>query len=175
MHRRAVQVVRRKLDVRSPVLAGVWQMQARGVLHLHLVMAFDPADQPASRLYVATLRGLVREWGFGFIDARDRSGKTGRATVLEPHRAAGYLSRYLGESSQLAQAIALKDRPRRLIWISSRLTGATHVTMRRLRRVRHLWAHRAGLCAVPTWADDPRELVRVSLLLRTGTVCARAP
>lgn len=175
MHRRAIQTVRRTLDARSPVLAGVWQMQDRGVLHAHLVLAFKPEHQAASRLYVAEMRKLTRQYGFGYLDARDRSGKAGKSTVLEPHRAAGYLSKYLGESSQLARAVALKDRPRRLVWVSRTLTAATHVTMRRLRRTRHLWAHRAGLCPAPIWAADFTELIRVSMLLRARPALAQAP
>jgi len=38
--------------------------------------------------------------------------------------------------------------------------------MRRLRRARHLWAFRQGMCAPPLWArTDLLELVRVSRLL----------
>lgn len=174
MHRRAIQIVRRKLDARSPVLAGVWQEQERGVLHAHLVLGFNPDDQAASKLYVATMKSLVAEWNFGYIDARDRAGKSGKSTVLEPHRAAGYLSKYLGESSQLARAVALKDRPRRLVWVSRRLTSSSKVTMRRLRRTRHLWAHRQGYCPPPAWAVDVVELMRVSMLIRTPAL-AQAP
>lgn len=175
MHRRAIQIVRRQLGHGSPVLAGVWQLQERGVLHVHLVLAHgNDADIAASRLYVATLREISRQWQFGYIDARDRDGKTGKSGVMEPHRAAGYLSKYLSKSSQLRRAISLKHRPRRLIWVSRRLTLNTGVTMVRLRRTRHLWSHRAGLCPPPIWAMDIVELVKVSRLLRSP-VMAHAP
>jgi len=116
----------------------------------------------------------VKEWSFGYIDARDRAGKIGKSTVMEGRRAAGYLSKYLGESSQLRRAVALKHRPRRLVWVSRSLTARTSVTMRRLRRTRHLWATRAGLCPPPIWAMDYVELVKVSALLR-NPVMAQAP
>ena len=173
-HRRAIQILRRKTGHGSPVKAGVWQMQDRGVLHAHLVLGFSEEDRGASRYYVAVMRSLVSTWEFGYIDARDRDGKTGKATVFAPERAAGYLSKYLGESSQLTRAVALRDRPRRLVWVSRSLTMKTNVTMRRLRWKRHLWAYRQGLCPLPTWADDVVELIRVSMMLRSPAL-AQAP
>lgn len=173
LHRRALQATRRAgHDVRS--LARVWQMQKRGVLHLHLVLGVDsPADAAAARRYVLELRRRSTEFGFGFIDARDRDGKTGRSTVMAPERAAGYLSSYLGESSQLREAIALRERPRRLVWVASSLTGSTYCTMRRLRRARFLYVIRSGRSVLalagrlPEWFSDPHEHAAVSGLLRS--------
>jgi hypothetical protein len=92
---------------------------------------------------------------------------------MEPHRAAGYLSRYLGESAQLLGAIALAFRPRQMIWVANRLKRATGVTMRRLRRARYLWWIRRGESRVfrlagrlPAWFRDPIEFAAVQSLLR---------
>lgn len=175
LHRWAMQATARAgHDLRT--LARVWQLQERGVLHVHLVEGVEsPAEHAAARYYVACLRSRTREFGFGFIDARDKPGKTGRPTVMEPHRAAGYLAHYLGESSQLVKAIALDARPQRLVWISPRLTLLTGCTRRRLRRARFLWSLRnfgpgvlryAG--ALPRWICDPLELSRVQGLLTSA-------
>jgi hypothetical protein len=145
LHRRAYQATRREYgpDVLQ-TLARVWQLQRRGVLHIHLVLGFEsPREVAAARFYVACLRERHREFGFGCIDARDRNGRSGRATVMEPHRAAGYLSRYLGESAQLVRALALACRPRQMVWVALRLKRVSGVTMRRLRRARYLsWIRR---------------------------------
>jgi hypothetical protein len=169
LHRWARQATARELAPPAS-LARVWQMQRRGVLHLHLAVGVgSPAERARAKLYVAKLRERAKEFGFGFIDAVDRDGKSGRSRVLEAHRAAGYMSRYLGESSQLAQAVKLKERPRRLVWISPELTRATGCTMRRLRRVRMLWCIRVrGAVSwagnLPVWFRDPVELGRVHAL-----------
>jgi hypothetical protein len=172
LHRRALQATRRAgFDVKS--LARVWQMQSRGVLHLHLVLGVGQvAEHAAARRYVQELRARSDQFGFGFIDAVDRDGKSGRSRVMEPHRAAGYLSHYLGESSQLREAIALEDRPRRLVWVSSSLTRATSCTMGRLRRSRLLYVIRRGDSVLalagrlPRWFGDPIEYAAVAGLLR---------
>lgn len=176
LHRRAYQATKREFGPDAlRTLARVWQLQSRGVLHTHLVVGFDsPLEVAAARFYVACLRERTREFGFGNIDARDRVGRKGRRpTVMEPHRAAGYLSRYLSESSQLVQAIRLAARPRQLIWVSPALKAASGVTMRRLRRARFLWWIRQRRSTVisfagslPVWFRDPVELALVQSLLR---------
>lgn len=174
LHRWAGQATAREFGSSWHSLARVWQLQSRGVLHLHLVLAFEtPEEQAASWFYVRKLRQRRAEFGFGYIDARDRDGKAGKSTVMEPHRAGGYLSRYLGESSQLVEALALRDRPRRLVQVSRRLLAITGCTMRRLRRVRFLWWLRRGESRVfalagslPRWFGDPIELGLVQSLAR---------
>jgi hypothetical protein len=175
LHRRAYQSTRREFGAEAlRTLARVWQLQTRGVLHLHLVVGFDsPLEVAAARFYVRCLRDRAREFGFGFVDARDRKGKTGAPTVMEPHRAAGYLSRYLGESSQLLSAIALKARPHQMVWVAPKLKAVSGVTMRRLRRARYLWWIRQRRSSVvslagqlPYWFRDQTELAAVQALLR---------
>lgn len=177
LHRRAQQATRRELGSADVLLAYTWQLQKRGVLHLHLVLGFETErERAAARCYVAHLRRLARVHGFGYIDARDRDGRTGKATVMEPHRAAGYLSKYLGESSQLLEAIALRARPRRVVYVARRLTVVSGTTMRRLRRVRFLYWIRKGesLFAhagnLPRWFRDPAEYAAVA-----GLANAHAP
>src|SRR5262249_32640121 len=133
---------------------------------------FDtPEEVSAARHYVAGLRSRARAHGFGFVDARDRDGKTGRATVMEPHRAAGYLSAYLGESAQLRKAVGVRrslGRRMRLVWVSPALTRSRACPMRRLRRARILWCYRRSNAyrhggalswagRMPVWLRDPVE------------------
>lgn len=173
LHRRAQQEVRRALGDGDTVLAYAWQMQRRGVLHLHLVLGFDTGhERSVAWRYVQELRARAREHGFGFIDARDRDGRAGRSTVMEPHRAAGYVSRYLSDSSQMVEAINAKHRPARLIYVTRRLTRSTSCTMTRLRRARYLYMIRAGRSSIvaeagrlPAWFRDQAELIRVQSLL----------
>lgn len=167
MNRNAVQNVARRTGLKSRVGVRVFQLQKRGVLHLHIVTQYETeADKIWTAEYVRELRRLSRRYHYGFVDFRDRAGKTGKPTVMSSKRAAGYLSKYFVESSQIMQAVKLKKRPRRIIYVSTKLTMRTHCTMRRLRRARHLWVHRAGKCPPPMWAANPVELVRVSMLLR---------
>jgi hypothetical protein len=85
------------------------------------------------------------------------------------------MDRYRGESSQLVQAIALGDRPQRLVWVSPRLSMLTGCTRRRLRRAKFLWSLRTlGRPALrwagelPVWFRDPVEYAAVSALIRAG-------
>jgi hypothetical protein len=174
LHRRAQQAVKRA-GWSLNLLAYGWELQGRGVLHLHLVVGFGTEYERRSAWeYVRALRARTRSHGFGNIDARDRDGKAGKATVFEKHRAAGYLSKYLGKSAQLLEAIGLgrRERPARLFWISPRLTRVTGCIRRRLRRARFLWHIRAGTSIfaragrLPAWFHDAGELAAVQGLLR---------
>ena len=180
LHRRAQQAVRRSGVVVS-LLAYVWQVQRRGVLHLHLMLGVGtPPERVAARKYVGELRARSRPHGFGFIDAVDRDGKSGRSRVMAPERAAGYVSPYLTESVQLMAALELRERPARLVWVSPRLTRVTGCIRRRLRRARFLWHIRNGTSVLaqagrlPRWLRDETEHAAVARLLRTP-VLAGAP
>lgn len=167
----------RRAGYASPLLSYVWQLQRRGVLHAHLVLAFGHGDEEAAaRLYVAALRELAPAHGFGFIDFRDRDGKAGRSSVMPREVAAGYLSRYAADSGQLVEAARLEVRPTRLVYVSRSLTSVSLVTMRRLRRVRYLWVlSKLPAAAVfslarighrPRWLSDPVEFAAVASLAR---------
>ena len=172
LHRRAYQATVRALGYGPTCLGRVWQLQTRGVLHVHLVLGRgSPLEVAAAWQYVAELRARTPAAGFGKVDAVDRDGKSGRKRVMEGHRAAGYLSGYLGESAQLHGAIGLRERPRRLVWVAPRLTTVTLCTMRRLRRKRLLWRIREGLPVLalagrlPVWFHDPVEYAAIAGLL----------
>lgn len=180
LHRKASQQAARNGWTLN-VLGYVWQLQPRGALHLHLVLGFaTDYERRSAWAYVKALRERTHEHGFGYVDAVDRDGKSGRSRVMEPHRAAGYLSRYLATGEQFQAALRMKHRPSRLVYVSPRLTAITGCTMRRLRRARFLYMIRSGRSIfahagrLPAWLHDTAEHAAVASLLR-GTVCASAP
>lgn len=150
------------------LLAVVWQVQARGALHVHLVLGYAEGDVREGARYYArgALKVLASRYGFGYVDARDRGP---RGTVMEGSRAARYLSKYLSESAQFVRALRLVRRP---VYVARALTAVTLCTMRRLRRVRFLYVIRSGASVAvrragryPAWFRDPLEY---------GAVCALA-
>lgn len=181
LHRQASQATKRDGHSLS-FLTREWQLQGRGVLHVHVVVGVETwAEKAAANVYVGHLRRLARQHGFGFIDAVDRDGKSGKSRVMEAHRAAGYLTKYLAESSQLMRAVEMRHRPGNLLWVSPRLSALTLCTRRRLRRARLLWRIRTGTSSIfaaaghlPVWFADARELAAVHGLLR-GSVAPAAP
>jgi hypothetical protein len=177
LHHAACERLRRA-GYRSTLIAYVWQLQTRGVLHVHFVLGMDTAEErAASVLYVATLKELAASYEFGYVDGRDRDGKAGRSGVMEAALASAYLSRYMTDSSQFTAALARPDRPRRPVYVTRRATSVTACTMRNLRRVRYLWRIRNGTATIfahagrlPSWFRNPLELAPVHAL-----AAARAP
>jgi hypothetical protein len=181
LHRRAQQAAKRS-GWSVNLLGYAWQLQGRGVLHLHLVLGVGTEyEHTAAREYVGELRARTGEHRFGFVDAVDRDGRSGRSRVMEPHRAAGYLSRYLTDSAQFMEALRMPHRPARLVWITPRLTQLTMCTRRRLRRVRFLWHIRQGTSVfahagkLPRWFTDRAEYAAVSALAGAALVGSPAP
>jgi hypothetical protein len=69
------------------LVARVWEIQARGVLHVHPVLAYGTARQMAgARAYLERLAELAPQYGFGFVE---------RKVKPQPAvNAAAYLSSY---------------------------------------------------------------------------------
>jgi hypothetical protein len=153
-----------------PTLAQVWEMQTRGAAHAHVVVPYESDDEiAAARIFAEALAELAPRWGFGFVD-----------TNLEPwkgHDAAYYLAGYLiggnnGRKPALREAVRtaaaggyFPKLPTNLVWVRPALTKITGLTMRNLRRVRHVIAAAKGLCPPPQWRDQDeylavRQLVR---------------
>jgi hypothetical protein len=157
------------------LLERVWEPQKRGVPHLHLVLGYAAGpERTAAQVFVAELKRLAVEYDFGFVD--------GRLQPITAEDAARYLSSYLtGRNSKkkgsIRENIADPVMPRSLIWITPALTSivtpasseawrsrleamrermrikrGTGVTMRMLRKARHLWASLEGKCEPPAWA-----------------------
>ncbi len=134
------------------MLARVWEMQWRGVLHVHPVLGYTTAsEQLAARLYLRHLDELASSYGFGFVE-RKRRVKTARD-------AARYLSSYFVTGSKkkatLQQSVMHKGMPRSIVHVSTDLTMRTGCTMRRLRLARFIhvrWGRGCSpICVGDTW------------------------
>jgi hypothetical protein len=118
------------------MLGRVFELQRRGVLHVHPVFAFGtPAQRAGVHLYLKHMVELAPQYGFGFVDRK-----------IEPmvaSAAAAYLSSYFvtGKSRKpsLHESVMSPAMPRSIIHISSRLTTETRCTMRELRYRRFVW------------------------------------
>jgi hypothetical protein len=132
------------------MLARVWEMQKRGVLHVHPVLAFTTAsEQLAARLYLRHLDELASTYGFGFVERK--------RLVMPARAAAAYLSSYFvtgsKEKATLQQSVMHKGMPRSIVHVSTNLTTRTGCTMRRLRLARFIhvrWGCNP-LCVGDTW------------------------
>lgn len=113
LHRQVYIAVCRQ-GVRPRLLARVFELQRRGVLHVHPVLGFKtPAERHAAHLYAEHLSRLAPRYGFGHTERKLQS--------RSPKRIAAYLSSYfvtgrrgklsLAESGDVARDAAL-DRPR---------------------------------------------------------------
>ena len=119
------------------LVARVWEMQARGVLHVHPVLAITCASQRAAvEFYVRRLSELAPMYGFGFVERR-----------IKPQpavAAAAYVSSYFVKGRRgketLWESVTANAMPRSIVHVSNRLTAATRCTMRTLRLKRALHA-----------------------------------
>jgi hypothetical protein len=131
LHRRAYQDTVKRFGRGSVFLVTrVWEIQARGVLHVHPVLAYGTARQMAgARAYLERLAELAPQYGFGFVE---------RKVKPQPAvNAAAYLSSYFVKGRRGKQAlwesVQSPAMPRSIIHVSTRLTQRTGCTMRTLR------------------------------------------
>ena len=109
--------------------ARVWEMQARGVLHVHPVLAYGTARQMAgARLYVERLAELAPHYGFGFAE---------RKIKPQPAKnAAAYLSSYFVKGKRGKETLWESARspamPRSIVYVSVKRTMQAGCTMRAL-------------------------------------------
>jgi hypothetical protein len=174
LHNAARNATKREGGRMLPLLTRVWEPQARGAAHVHPVFALaTPDDARIAFLYFEHLARLAPRHGFGFVGTKKGSS----AQILSGERAAAYLSSYFvrgaREKATLQENARNPYMPHLLIWVSPKVTKLTGVTMRILRRLRHLWAIRMGLCPPPVWPAD--ELVRVIRLAGSWPQLAHAP
>ena len=135
LHRRTYQAVRRH-GVRPRLLARVFELQQRGVLHIHPVLGFKTgADRHAAQLYARYLFELAPSYGFGHTERK--------LQTRSPKRVAAYLSSYFvaGKKGKLSlqESVMSAEMPRSIIHVSAELTQRTGVTMRELRFRRFVW------------------------------------
>jgi hypothetical protein len=137
LHRRVYQETVALIGPRSVVLlARVWELQARGMLHVHPVLAYETALQMAgARVYLKRLAELAPHYGFGFSERKRK--------VMPAENAAAYLSSYFvkGKRGKVAlwESVRSDAMPRSIIHVSTTLTMQTGCTMRVLRLNRALY------------------------------------
>lgn len=163
----------------ATILERAYEPQKRGVPHLHVVLGYKtPAEQAAAHVFVGHVKRLVGDYDFGFADGRGTKRGVASRPVREDYgvelrpmtgdSAAQYLASYLtGRAGRAKKKSTIRDNiaapvmPRSLLWLTPRLTTKeeaitsdgrpTQVTMRMLRRARHLFAAAKGLCEAPKW------------------------
>jgi hypothetical protein len=178
LRRAARQAVKRAGFEVPPILERVWEPQKRGTPHLHLVMPFGAAKEPAAvQRFAEELSRLAPDYDFGHVDRGRLVEGERRLQPIAGAEAARYLAHYLtGRSRKKASIrdnIADPRLPRSLIWLAPRLTRITGCTMRRLRYVRWAFAGLAGRVDAPPRLRG-QELVDVALAMVWVHAGARA-
>ena len=135
LHRQAYQRCRRE-GLRPWLLTRVWEIQKRGLLHVHPVFAYSTLEEKrGADRYLEHLAALRGRYGFGYVERKQR--------VREPRAAAAYLSSYFisgkGHKVSLEESVQSNWMPRSIIHISTQLTTRSRVTMRSLRLRRYAW------------------------------------
>lgn len=159
-------------EYKGGLLMYEWELQKRGVWHLHFVLGMEtPLERAWAFEYVRAMRELAPEWCFGFVDAKPlRSPQPAQ-------RASGYLSKYLAKwqadgSMEVTETVLAAGRTL-LNFVSRRLTQESGVTMRVLRNVRLAWAWREGHVSADVL--DPFDLLHAYCLLERFSAPTRAP
>jgi hypothetical protein len=149
-----------------------WELQGRGVWHLHFVLGMETAfERVWATEYVRARRELAPSKGFGFVDAKPLRNP-------EPvERVARYLSKYLAKwkpdgSMEVTETVQAAGRTL-LNFVSRKLTAKSGVTMRALRNVRIAWAWKEG--HLPADVLDPWDLVIAVCMLEQFRPSSRAP
>jgi hypothetical protein len=131
----------------------------------------SPDDVRVAEAYLRHVERLAPKHRFGFV-GRKRGVSM---QILEPLRAAAYLSSYLirgkGSKATVQENARNPHLPHMLIWVSPALTRSTGVTMRNLRRCRQLYMVRLGKADPPSWSGV--ELAQIVAL--AGPWPARGP
>jgi len=104
------------------MLTRTWEMQRRGVLHAHPVLAFTTAEeQVTARAYLKHLAFYAPMYGFGFVERKQK--------VMAARSAAAYLSSYFVTGSKkkatLQESVTNPHMPRSIIYVSPRLSMVT--------------------------------------------------
>ena len=158
-------------EKRGGLLMYEWELQKRGVWHLHLVLGMETAVERVWAIeYVRALCEVGPAKGFGWVDRRPLH------SPQPAERSAGYLSKYLAKwhrDGTLEITETVQSAGRTLLNYTSRnLTQKSGCTMRALRNVRVVWAWREG--HIPDHGLDWVEFL-TALCLLEQSIPARAP
>jgi hypothetical protein len=159
-------------EKRGGLLAYSWELQKRGVWHLHIVLGMQTApEREWARAYVEALRSVGPAKGFGFVDAKPLE------RPQEARRVASYLSKYLAKwqpdgTIVVSETVTAAGRTL-LNYVSRDLTTLTGCTMRALRNARLVWAAREGY--IDELRVKPGELLVAIALMDRRPLPARGP
>lgn len=164
------------------IVERVWEPQKRGVPHLHLVVPYGtPAERKVANVFRANLAKRSHDYLFGNVQAE--------LHPISGEEAARYLASYLAgrtrKKNSIRENIADPRLPKSLLWETPVLSSVsesprmvawrerygiklgTGVTMRTLRRMRHLWACIEGYCdELPRWSGMTEAVLIVAVLRR---------
>lgn len=162
LRRVACQSAHRKVrGQRNGVLVVVPELQRRGVLHVHVVLGAESVlERRWCEAFVRSVRKNARRHGFG------RQIHVGKRWDSAASAAAGYLSKvasYVSKARGLQGLWEDGTLPGRSFYVARRLTSATGVTMRMLRRRGIAWARwrqLVPLAKICDWAEWERGLER---------------
>lgn len=150
----AMMAAERAVGHRPAYLGSVYEIQKRGVPHLHLVYGYGlPSDIAAARALVRAFVSLAPSYDFGWPDRKLRAMSSTEATKYLAHYLVGRSSgkpaiRELLEDPAMKTLLERGLDPRRgrrrmslpLVWVTPKLSRRTLITMRTLRRSRHVYA-----------------------------------
>lgn len=136
LHHEASQATLRRTGGRPSLLVRPWELQQRGMLHVHPVLGCSTvAERRTARVYAEELKARSLRHGFGFVDDRARA--------LDPVAAAAYLSSYFvaGKKGKmtLREAVSSRAMPRSIVYVRPELSQRSGITMRSLRLRRYAW------------------------------------
>lgn len=136
LHRQASQAAHRATGRRPVLIARPWELQRRGILHVHPLLGYStPAERAAADAYQRELAERAQRHGFGYVDRKRQ--------VRAPSAAAAYLSSYFvaGKKGKmtLRESVTCRSMPHSIVYVNPALSQHSGVTMRSLRLRRYAW------------------------------------
>jgi hypothetical protein len=136
LHNEASQATLRRTGHRPRLLARPWELQKRGMLHVHPVVGSSTVtERQAADVYQQELAGRAARHGFGFVDRK--------LEVRHPRAAAAYLSSYFVSGRKgkmtLREAVTSGSMPPSIVYVAPELSRRSGITMRTLRLRRYAW------------------------------------
>lgn len=136
LHRQARQAATRAGSIAPELLIRQWELQKRGVLHLHVAVGYTiPEERQAADLYVQELDRLSARHGFGFVDRKRE--------VKEASQCAAYMSSYFVKGKRgkisLSETVRTRAMPRSIVYVAPWLSRRSGITMRSLRLRRYAY------------------------------------
>jgi hypothetical protein len=136
LHHEASLATLRQVGRRPSLLVRPWELQQRGMLHVHPVVGRStPVERAAADTYQRELAARAARHGFGFVDRK--------VELRNPVAAAAYLSAYFVSGKkgkmQLREAVASPAMPPSIVYVNPELSQSSGITMRTLRLRRYAW------------------------------------